>query len=119
MRKYLKSIVVLWRAPAEVRKKAEEEMEAELNALPPVLRDKANRARGKKEWKIALAAKVKSVLAQEESEHLHDRLKPGLQSVANPAASVEAVLRANRAATKATLLSLTFRNEWGTFIHSL
>jgi 16S rRNA U1498 N3-methylase RsmE len=118
MRKYLKSIVVLWMAPTEVREKAEKEMNSELKALDPVLRERAEQARGNKKWKIALAAKLKSVLADEETKRLHSQLKPA-QSAAEVPANIGDVLSANRAATKATLLSLTFRTEWGTFIHSL
>ena len=75
-------------------------MKSELDALHQDLRDNGNQSRGKKEWKIALAAKVKSVLANEklaQTEHDLDRLKPGLESGTDAVEIVKAQISSNAA----------------------
>jgi hypothetical protein len=121
MRKYIQSMIVLWRAPADVKAKAEKEMKCRLDAFPQNPREGANRLRCKNEWKIALAAKVKSVLADEESAQKHH----GLDRLAHPktaaevAESIKAVAAANSALLHAQVLKTDFELEWGTFIRCL
>src|SRR5678816_4522091 len=119
MREFIKSMIVLWRAPAEAKKKAEDEMTARLSELPEQLREKANQSRGKKEWKIVLAAKVNSILANEkrlQSEHDLDRLN---KSGADAAEIMKASLIAAHAGTEAILSDGIFQAEWTGFTASL
>jgi DUF917 family protein len=80
MMNYLKLIILLWRAPAEVKKKAEQEIVSKLSELPQDLQAKAKQARGTKHWKILLAAKVTSLLDNEELERVQRDLQSGPSS---------------------------------------
>jgi citrate synthase len=102
---------VLWRAPAEAKKKAEDEMVSRLSELPEDLRSKANQLRRTKHWTAVLAAKVKSVLADEKL----DRERTALESNPNPARMHELASAQLEAATS----DIFFHNEWQRLILSL